>query len=84
MATSSITNNFTIFGGKRVGMFADMVEASAYKAPCCKGRAIQQNSKTQVFDAMWGMESESYQSGVANMICKKTVLGVGYGFVSWK
>ena len=36
--------------------------------PCCQsaGRVF---TKAQIFEAVWNMESESYQSNVANVIC---------------
>ena len=54
-------------------------------------------TKEQIFEAVWSMDSESCQSSVANVICNlrkkiepdsrnptyiKTVLGIGYKFVS--
>ena len=54
-------------------------------------------TKTQIFEAVWSMGSESCQSSVTNVICNlrkkieldsrnptyiKTILGIGYKFVS--
>ena len=54
-------------------------------------------TKAQIFEAVWSMESESCQSSVSNVICNlrkkiepdsrnptyiKTILGIGYKFVS--
>ena len=69
-----------------------------YGALCClatsPGRVF---TKAQIFETVWSMESESCQSSVANVICNlrkkiepdnrkptyiKTVIGVGYKFVS--